>query len=134
MILIVGLLGERFVPFTATAIDVEWRVCHLRCAHLFLYPVCLHKARPANEREFSNLQLYEPLTSLPKNIDATQNPMIRDGPDSDRANTKGSRSAKAAGKMRTRMALLARGVQDEPRAKKAKGGETGEGDDAMDES
>ncbi|KAH9967556.1 WD40-repeat-containing domain protein [Russula dissimulans] len=88
----------------------------------------------ADEREFSKLQLYEPLTSLPKNIDATHDPMIRNTPDSDEANAKGSRSAKAAGKMRTRMALLARGVQDEPRAKKAKGEGTGERDDAMDES
>jgi len=88
----------------------------------------------AEEREFSKLQLYEPLTSLPKNIDATHNPMIRDAPDSDGANGKGSRSAKAAGKMRTRMALLARGVQDEPRAKKAKGEEIEEREDAMDES
>jgi hypothetical protein len=89
----------------------------------------------ANEREFSALQLYEPLTSLPKNIDATHNPMIRDGPNSaDVATTKGKRSAKAAGKMRTRMALLARGVKEEQPVKRAKGEETGEGDDAMDDS
>jgi hypothetical protein len=88
----------------------------------------------ANEREFSALQLYEPLTSLPKNIDATHNPMIRDGPNSaDVADAKGKRSAKATGKMRTRMALLARGVQEESPVKRAKG-ETGEGDDVMDES
>jgi hypothetical protein len=88
----------------------------------------------ANSREFSALQLYEPLTSLPKNIDATHNPMIREAPNSDVANAKGSRSAKAAGKMRTRMALLARDVQEEPPAKKAKGEEGVEHDDMMDES
>jgi hypothetical protein len=135
MVLIVDLLGERSVSSTVTAIDVERLVCHLRCVQLSLCLVfCLHAARPADEREFSKLQLYEPLTSLPKNIDATHDPMIRNTPDSDEANAKGSRSAKAAGKMRTRMALLARGVQDEPRAKKAKGEGTGERDDAMDES
>lgn len=89
----------------------------------------------ANEREFSALQLYEPITSLPKNIDASHNPMIRDGPDSaDVENVKGKRSAKAAGKMRTRMALLARGVQEEPPVKKAKGEGTEEDGDVMDES
>ncbi|KAI0271064.1 WD40-repeat-containing domain protein [Russula aff. rugulosa BPL654] len=83
---------------------------------------------PANEREFSALQLYEPITSLPKNIDASHNPMIRDGPDSaDVGSAKGKRSAKAAGKMRTRMALLARGVQEEPP-------ETEKDGDVMDES
>ena len=88
----------------------------------------------ANSREFSALQLYEPLTSLPKNMDATHNPMIREAPNSDVANAKGCRSAKAAGKMRTRMALLARDVQEEPPAKKAKGEESVEHDDMMDES
>lgn len=89
----------------------------------------------ANEREFSALQLYEPLTSLPKNIDAKHNPMIRDGPDStDVTNAKGKRSTKAAGKMRTRMALLTRSVQEEPPVKRAKGEDTREGNDVMDES
>jgi len=89
----------------------------------------------ANEREFSALQLYEPITSLPKNIDASHNPMIRDGPDSaDVGNAKGKRSAKAAGKMRTRMALLTRGVQEEPLVKRAKGEETANDGDVMDES
>jgi len=88
----------------------------------------------ANEREFSALQLYEPITNLPKNIDASHNPMIRDGPNSDVGNAKGKRSAKAAGKMRTRMALLARGVQEEPPVKKAKGEGTEEDGDVMDES
>ena len=88
---------------------------------------------PANEREFSALHLYEPLTSLPKNLDAMHNPMIRDVPDSDVANAKEKRSAKAAGKMRTRMALLARDVQ-EPPVKRVKGEETVEREDAMDES
>lgn len=89
----------------------------------------------ANEREFSALQLYEPLTSLPKNIDATHNPMIRDGPNStDVATAKGKRSAKAVGKMRTRIALLARSVQEESPVKRAKREGTGEGDDVMDES
>jgi hypothetical protein len=92
----------------------------------------LHASVAANEREFSALQLYEALTGLPKNIDATHNPMIREGPNSaDVATAKGKRSAKAAGKMRTRMALLARGVKEEPHVKRAKGEEAGEG---MDES
>jgi len=47
-------------------------------------------------------------------MDATPNPMIRDPPNSDGANAKGSRSAKSIGKMCTRMALLARDVQEEP--------------------
>ncbi|KAF8490021.1 WD40 repeat-like protein [Russula emetica] len=90
---------------------------------------------PANEREFSALQLYEPITSLPKNIDASHNPMIRDGPNSaDVGNAKGKRSAKAAGKMRTRMALLARGVKEEPPVKKGKGEDTQKDGDVMDES
>jgi hypothetical protein len=78
--------------------------------------------------------LYESLTSLPKNIDATHNPMIRDAPDSDAAKAKGDRSAKAAGKMRTRMALIERSIQDEPPAKKTKGGGTEGIGDVMDES
>ncbi|KAH9987759.1 hypothetical protein BJV74DRAFT_840961 [Russula compacta] len=92
---------------------------------------------PATDREFSALLLYEPLTSLPKNIDAMHNPMIRDAPASDVLEAKGNRSAKAAGKMRTRMALLARGAQEEPPVKRAKGEETVEcddDDDVMDES
>ena len=91
----------------------------------------------ANERELSALQLYEPITSLPKNIDASHNPMIRDGPNSvNVGNAMGKRSAKAAGKMRTRMALLTRGVQEKPPVKKAKArGEGTEKDgDVMDES
>ena len=89
----------------------------------------------ANEREISALQLYEPLTALPKNIDAMHNPMIRDGVNTtDTTNAKGIRSAKAAGKMRTRMALLAQGVKEEPPVKRTKGGEKGEGDDVMDKS
>jgi hypothetical protein len=60
--------------------------------------------------------------------------MIRDAPDSDVANAKGKRSAKAAGKMRTRMALLARDVQDEPPVKRAKGEEAMDREDVMDES
>jgi len=89
---------------------------------------------PANEREFSALHLYEPLTSLPKNLDATHNPMIREERDSDVANAKGNCGAKAAGKMRTRMALLARDVQEEPPVKRAKGEEIVERDDVMDET
>jgi hypothetical protein len=89
----------------------------------------------ANEREFSGLQLYEPLTALPKNIDATHNPMIRDGPNTaDTTIAKGKGGAKAAGKMRTRIALLAQGVKEEPPVKRTKGGEKGEGNDVMDES
>ena len=89
----------------------------------------------ADEREFSALQLYEPITSLPKNMDASHNPMIRDGPNSaDVGNAKGIRSAKAAGKMRTRMALLTRGVQEKPPVKKAKGEGTDKDGDVMDES
>lgn len=62
--------------------------------------------------------------------------MIRDAPDSDVLDAKGNRSAKAAGKMRTRMALLARGAPEEPPVKRAKGEETVgcENDDVMDES
>lgn len=86
----------------------------------------------ANEREFTTLQLYEFITSLPKNIDASHNPMIRDS--ADVGNAKGKRSAKAAGKMRTRMALLARGVQEEPAVKKVKGEDTEKDGDVMDES
>ena len=105
--------------------------------------VCLPRSPPgllltsgmaANERELSALHLYEPLTSLPKNMDTTHNPMIRKELDSDVANPKGSRGAKAAGKMRTRMALLARDVREEPRVKRAKGEEVVERDDVMDES
>jgi hypothetical protein len=89
----------------------------------------------ANEREFSALQLYEPITNLPKNIDASHNPMIRDGPNSaDVGDAKGKRSAKAAGKMRTRMALLAHGVQEEQPVKKAKGEGTEKDGELMDES
>jgi hypothetical protein len=89
----------------------------------------------ANGRELSALQLYEPITSLPKNMDASHNPMIRDGPNSaDVRNAKGIRSAKAAGKMRTRMALLTRGVQEKPPVKKAKGEGTDKDGDVMDES
>ena len=54
--------------------------------------------------------------------------MVRDASDSPKA--AGKRSAKAEGKMRTRMALLQRGAEtrEEPPVKKAKGEET---DDAM---
>lgn len=91
---------------------------------------------PATEREISALQLYESLTNLPKNIDATHNPMIRDGPDSSAAKATGKRSAKAAGKMRTRMALLERGAgaREKPPVKKAKGAGAEGIDDVMDES
>jgi hypothetical protein len=85
----------------------------------------------ANERELSALHLYESLTSLPKNMDAAHNPMIRDELDSDVANAKGNRGAKAAGKMRTRMALLAR---EEPPVKRAKGEGIVGRDDVMDET
>jgi hypothetical protein len=79
--------------------------------------------------------LYEALTSLPKNIDATHNPMIRDPPpDFEVAKAKGNRNAKAVGKMRTRIALLERSVRDEPPAKKVKEGGTEEMGDVMDES
>ncbi len=106
---------------------------HICSSSIIFY---IHARIAATEREFAALQLYEPLTSLPKNIDASHNPMIRDEPNSaDVANTaKGKRSAKAAGKMRTRMALLARGVQEEPPVKKAKGEETKNDGDVMDES
>lgn len=68
-------------------------------------------------------------------MDASHNPMIRDGPNSaDVGNAKGIRSAKAAGKMRTRMALLTRGVQEKPPVKKAKGEGTDKDGDVMDES
>jgi hypothetical protein len=60
--------------------------------------------------------------------------MIRDAPDSDTAKAKGNHSAKAAGKMRTRMALLERSTRDEPPSKKTKGGRTEGIDEAMDES
>jgi hypothetical protein len=48
----------------------------------------------------------------------------------------GKRSAKAEGKMRTRMALLQRGAEtrEEPPVKKTKGASTEETDDVMDES
>ena len=96
---------------------------------------CLHTSMAANEREFSALQLYEPLTGLPKNINATRNPilnpMICDGPNSaEMDNVKGERSADATIRMRTRMALLARGLQEEPPVIRAKGEEI----DVMDES
>jgi hypothetical protein len=82
--------------------------------------------------------LYEPLTSLPKNIDATHNPMIRDASETSGTATKatGKRSAKAAGKMRTRMALLQRGAETpkDPPVKKAKGESAEETEDVMDES
>ena len=57
--------------------------------------------------------------------------MIRDAPDPDVAMAK---SAKAAGKMRTWMALLERGIPDKLPVKKTKGGGTEETDDVMDES
>jgi hypothetical protein len=88
----------------------------------------------ANEHELTALRLYDALTSLPKNMDATHDPMIRNVPDSEGTNAKGSHSAKAAGKMRTRMALLAQGIQGEPPVKRAKGEEGVEHDDVMDES
>jgi hypothetical protein len=50
--------------------------------------------------------------------------MIRDAPDSDVANAKEKRSAKAAGKMHTRMALLVQDVQEEPPVERAKGEES----------
>jgi hypothetical protein len=78
--------------------------------------------------------LYESLTGLPKNMDATHNPMIRDAPDSDVANAKGKRSTKAAGKMHTRMALLVQDVQEEPPVKRAKREESMDREDVMDES
>ncbi|KAH9070678.1 WD40 repeat-like protein [Lactarius deliciosus] len=91
---------------------------------------------PATEREISALQLYESLTNLPKNIDATHNPMIRDPSDASATQVTGKHSAKAAGKMRTRMALLKQGTGtlEEPPVKKAKGADAGETDDVMDES
>ncbi|KAH9166877.1 WD40 repeat-like protein [Lactarius sanguifluus] len=89
---------------------------------------------PATEREISALQLYEPLTNLPKNIDATHNPMIRDPSDASATQVTGKRSAKAAGKMRTRMALVKQGAGtlEEPPVKKAKGAGAEETDDVMD--
>ncbi|KAH9031566.1 WD40 repeat-like protein [Lactarius hengduanensis] len=91
---------------------------------------------PATEREISALQLYESLTNLPKNIDATHNPMIRDPSDASATQATGKRSAKAAGKMRTRMALLKQGagIREEPLVKKAKGAGAEETNDVMDES
>ncbi|KAH8987773.1 WD40 repeat-like protein [Lactarius hatsudake] len=91
---------------------------------------------PATEREISALQLYESLTNLPKNIDATHNPMIRDPSDACASQVTGKRSAKAAGKMRTRMALLKQGTGtlEEPPVKKAKGAGAEDTDDVMDES
>jgi hypothetical protein len=80
--------------------------------------------------------LYESLTTLPKNIDATHNPMIRDVANSSASKATGKRSAKAAGKMRTRMALLNQGagIREDPPVKKAKGTDAKETDDVMDES
>jgi len=62
--------------------------------------------------------------------------MIRDAPDSSATKATGKRSAKAAGKMRTRMALLKRGAgtREEPPVKKPKGAGVEETDDVMDES
>jgi hypothetical protein len=64
--------------------------------------------------------------------------MARDLSDSPATKAAGKRSAKAEGKMRTRMALLQRGTEtrEEPPVKKAKGKGTEETDDAtmMDES
>ena len=57
--------------------------------------------------------------------------MIRDAPDSDAAKAK---STKVAGKMRTWMALLERGIPDKLPVKKTKGEGTEETDDVMDES
>jgi hypothetical protein len=57
--------------------------------------------------------------------------MIRDAPDSDAAKAK---STKAAGKMRTWMALLERGIPDKLPVKKTRGEGTEETDDVMDES
>ena len=80
--------------------------------------------------------MYESLTSLPKNIDATHNPMIRDASESSAAKAAGKRSAKAVGKMRTRMALIQRGAEtrEEPPVKKAKGKGVEKTDDVMNES
>jgi hypothetical protein len=66
-------------------------------------------------------------------MDATHNPMIRDAPDSDVANAKEKRSAKAAGKMHTRMALLSQDVQEEPPVKRAKGEESMDREDLIDQ-
>ncbi|KAI0272275.1 quinon protein alcohol dehydrogenase-like superfamily [Gloeopeniophorella convolvens] len=86
---------------------------------------------PATESELAALELYEPLTSLPKNMDAAHDPMNRDAePEASQTGTK--RSAKAAAKMRTRMALLEHGA---PAAKKVKSSESGEiAGEAMDEA
>jgi hypothetical protein len=132
-------LGERSISSATVTVNPEWGVGNTRYAHLhplFCVVVSHSYLLTANEREIAALQLYEPLTSLPKNIDATHNPMIRDAPDdSDTANkAKGNRSAKAAGKMRTRMALLERSTEDEPAAKKTKGGRTEGIGEAMDAS
>jgi len=128
-------LGERGVSSITIVLNLEWGIHHPRYAYPRSLPGhLLTSGMAANEREFSALHLYEPLTSLPKNLDATHNPMIREERDSDVANTKGNRGAKAAGKMRTRMALLARDVQEEPPVKRAKGEEIVEHDDVMDET
>jgi len=128
-------LGERGVSSTTIALNLKWGIDHPRYAYLRSLPgLLLTSGMAANEREFSALHLYEPLTSFPKNLDATHNPMIREERDSDVANAKGNRGAKAAGKMRTRMALLARDVQEEPPVKRAKGKEMVGRDDVMDEA
>ena len=62
--------------------------------------------------------------------------MVRDAVNSSAAIATGKRSAKAVGKMRTRMALLKRGAgtPEEPPVKKSKGAGAEETDDMMDES
>lgn len=62
--------------------------------------------------------------------------MTRDAPDRSATKVTGKRSAKAAGKMRTRMALLEQGAgtREDPPVKKAKGAGAEETDNVMDES
>ena len=62
--------------------------------------------------------------------------MIRGASESSATKAAGKRSAKAVGKMRTRMALVQRGAEtrEEPPVKKAKGEGAEETDDVMDES
>ena len=62
--------------------------------------------------------------------------MIRRASKSSATKVAGKHSAKAAGKMRTRMALLQRGAEtrEEPPVKKTKEGGAEETDDVMDES
>ncbi|KAI0046502.1 WD40 repeat-like protein [Auriscalpium vulgare] len=102
---------------------------------------------PATQADLATLDLYAHLTSMPKNTDARYNPMRRDGdaPAPDARTQRMLSSAKAAGKMKTRMKLLENakmgeaergsGEREVKRARSdVEGGDGEEVNEAMDQS